>query len=112
MPGALAEGLALAAEPRARQVQFARIHRGLRQHRTAVALLQLNDTHPSDAAFYAESAHLVTRLRGKRGLAPLLSLPDRPTPQQIARAYDLADAAALDKLFAASAPDAAAPTPR
>lgn len=112
LPGALAEGMALAAEPRGRQIQFARIHRGLRQRRTAAALLQLNDTHPPDAAFYAESAHLITRLRTHRGLIPLLSLPDRPTPQQIAKAYDLADAAALDKLFAANAPDAAPPTPR
>jgi len=112
LPGALAEGMALAAEPRGRQIQFARIHRGLRQRRTAAALLQLNDTHPSDAAFYAESAHLITRLRTRRGLVPLLSLPDRPTPQQIANAYDLADEAALDRLFAANPTDAAALTPR
>lgn len=112
MPGALAEGLALAAEPRGRQIQFARIHRGLAQHRTAAALLQLRETHPTDAAFYAEAAHLVTRLRAKGGLAPLLSLPDRPTVDQIAKAYGLVDEDALNQLIIQSNNDPPKPPTR
>ena len=111
MPGALAEGLALASEPRGRQVQFARLYGGLAQRRTAAALLKMSESHPTDAAFYAEAANLVARLRTQRGLAPLLNLPDRPTLKQVAEAYSLADSAALDRLITQTRTDSGGPAP-
>jgi len=103
LPGAIAEGIALAVEPRARHVQFARIHRGLARRRDAAALLQFNETHPADAAFYAEAANLVARLSARGGIAPILSLPDRPTPDNVAAAYRLNGVRELDHLIAAPA---------
>ena len=109
LPGALAEGVALGAEPRCRQIQFARIFHDLPKHRTAAGMLAFNETHPADAAFYAEAANLVARLRTRHGLGPVLTLPDRPTPQQVAKAFNLVDSAALDQLISQTPADSSEP---
>jgi len=105
LPGALAEGAALQAEPRARQIQFARLFRGLPRRRTAEALLQVGETHPVDTAFYAESANLAARLFARSGLAPLLSLKDRPEATDVVSAFKFKDMNELEQALAAKPPE-------
>jgi hypothetical protein len=113
LPGAIAEGLAIQAEPRCRHTQFGRLFAGSKRPRGLEALLAIGETHPKSPAFYAEAFRLVAVLKTKGGLGPLLdeagNLP--ASAGMLARQFGYGSRAQLEQAYLGKTRDPAANAP-
>ncbi len=107
IPPALREGFALGTEPACRRRQFARVFAGLERPRPLRSLLAVDELHPPEPAFYAESARLLNVLEEKMGLPRLLeALADAARSDDAAENAQPVSAAVLAKMAGYVSPKA------
>lgn len=100
LAGALAEGIALHAEPRARRQQFSRLFARQKDPRGIKSLLGIGGSHPTEPAFYAQAHRLVAVLLPRGDISLILETrADMSDPKVLAREFGFKSALALQRAY-------------